>query len=286
MNTSTIKKVLITGAAGFTGTHLTSLLSKEEGSELCCAGLGEHLPKGFVRCDFSDASLVRTLIADFKPTKIYHLVGSYTNRFETDFVTNVTSTRNILETIRELSLSCRVLLVGSAAEYGFPTNPDVGVREDEPLAPVSIYGMVKVFQTKLMETFVRMYGLDIVEVRPFNLSGTHMPRVLFIGSMEAQIQKYKSGELKEVVTGDLSVERDYIDIEAAAEYYRTVMERGTAGEVYNVGSGTGVSLRSVLESMVEKAGLTMDIVRESTHETPGKIVVPKIFADISKLHSL
>jgi GDP-4-dehydro-6-deoxy-D-mannose reductase len=104
--------------------------------------------------------------------------------------------------------------------------------------------------------------------------------------MEEEIQKYKRGEIREIVTGDLSVERDYIDIEDAVKYYRLVMEKGETGEAYNIGNGRSASLREVLRRMLADAGLGMDIVREAKHETPGKIVVPKIFADISKIQKL
>lgn len=258
------KKVLITGANGFTGRQLVTLLS---------ADASLHV--------FSSGS-----VAVLKPDEMYHLRGSYTNDYDTDYTSNVLSTKNILDAIRAAKLTTRVLLIGSSAEYGFPLSEDKGVSEEHPLRPVSIYGLMKLFQTELMGTYIRLYGMDIVSARPFNLFGKGMSPTLFVGKMEQEIEKYKRVESTEIVTGDLSIERDYIDIPEAIKYYRRVMEQGKTGEVYNVGSGKSVSLKNVLAAMLHEAGLSLDIVREGRHETPGKIVVPKIFADISKIRAL
>ena len=196
------------------------------------------------------------------------------------------ATKVLLDAIRAASLGTRVFFVGSSAEYGFPRHPDKAVKENEPLQPVSVYGLMKLFQTELMGAYIRLYGMDIVSVRPFNLFGSAMSSTLFVGRMEQEIARYKRGEIKTIVTGNLSVERDYIAIEKAVQYYRTVMERGVNGETYNVGSGRSVPLREVLRRMLADAGLGMDIVRETKHETSGKIVVPKIFADIAKIKQL
>lgn len=258
------RKIFVTGADGFTGRHLVKLLSADASREV-----------------FSSGS-----VAVLKPDEIYHLRGSYTNDYAADYASNVLSTKNILDAIRVASLKTRVLLIGSSAEYGFPVAPDTAVTEEHPLKPVSVYGLMKLFQTELMGTYIRLYGMDIVSVRPFNLLGRGMSPILFVGKMEQEIQKYKRGETSEIVTGDLSIERDYIDIPEAIKYYSVVMEKGKTGEVYNVGSGKSVSLRELLRRMLSEAGLSMAIVREAKHNTPGKIVVPKIFADITKLKQL
>lgn len=258
------KKVLINGAGGFTGRHLVPFLSTD-------AALGV----------FSSGS-----IATLKPDEIYHLRGSYTNDYAADYASNVLSTKEILDAVCAAKLTTRVFLIGSSAEYGFPLSKDKAVSEEHPLRPVSIYGLMKLFQTELMGTYIRLYGMDIVAVRPFNLLGRGMSPILFAGKMEQEIERYKRGEIKEIVTGDLSIERDYIALEEAVKYYRLVMEKGKTGEVYNVGSGKTVPLREILRRMLSEAGLGMEIVREAKHKTPGKIVVPKIFADISKIKQL
>lgn len=264
MNISVLKKILVTNAFGFTGRHLAASLS----------------------CDPSLRVFTSGRIEEVKPDYLYHLEGSFTNDFETDYASNVASTQKLLETIRGAKLKTRVLLIGSSAEYGFPLSPNKAVPEDHPCNPVSIYGLMKLFQTELMGTYIRLYGMNIVAVRPFNLFGKGMSPLLFVGKMEQEIAKYKRGEIKKISTGSLSIERDYVDIAEAIKYYRVVMEKGKSGEIYNIGSGKSAPLRALLKRMLSEAGLSMKIVRETRHETPGKIVVPKIFADVTKIKAL
>src|SRR3989338_9416133 len=96
------KKVLITGASGFTGRHLFALLASLQTTELI---LADHTnptvsdPR-FRLCDFVNAPAAAKLIGSIRPDAIYHLVGSYTNRFDTDYASNVITTRNILDALR------------------------------------------------------------------------------------------------------------------------------------------------------------------------------------------
>src|SRR3989338_2727739 len=285
---SNTKKILITGANGFTGRHLARILSSSVSLELHLADRTRPkvLDPRFELCDFSDISRVAECVARIEPREIYHLVGSYTNTYDADYTSNVSATRNILDTLRGLKLKSRVLLVGSSAEYGFPISKDIAVTEEHPCRPVSVYVLIKLFKTELMRAYIRLYGLDIVAVRPFNLFGKGMPPTLFVGKMEQEIARYKRGEIKEIVTGDLSVERDYIDIDEAIKYYQKVMECGRTGEMYNVGSGRSITLRDVVNRMLSAEGLPLTVIKEGLHVTSGKIVVHKIFADISKIKQI
>ena len=285
---SKTKRVLITGSSGFTGGHLVAFLSQDASLELHLAD--RTSPKSphsrFHACDVSEALLAAQLVAKTKPYEIYHLVGSYTNDYDTDYVSNVVTTENILDAVRASGMKTRILLVGSSAEYGFPIDPNKAIAEGHPCNPVSIYGLVKLFATALMGTYVRLYGMNIVAVRPFNLFGSGISERLFAGKMEQDITRYRRGEIREIITGDLNVERDYIDIEEAIKYYSAVMQKGKTGEVYNIGSGKSIPLRALLKRMLAENNLSFKCVKEGTHIVPGKIVVPKIFADISKLKQL
>src|SRR3989338_8390559 len=121
-------RVLITGGSGFTGKHLVKLLKTDASREIFLSGS----------------------LSEIKPDEIYHLRGSYTNQYDTDYTSNVLATKNLLDDIRAASIAPRIFLVGSSAEYGFPRHPDTAVKESEPLQPVSIYGLLKLFQTELM----------------------------------------------------------------------------------------------------------------------------------------
>jgi GDP-4-dehydro-6-deoxy-D-mannose reductase len=282
------KRVLIIGSSGFTGKHLADFLFRRPSVELHRANhASPKTPDSrFHVSDVSKAALAAKLIEKIKPSEIYHLVGSYTNDYDTDYVSNVATAKNILDAVRALGAETKILLVGSSAEYGFPVDADKAVREDHPLRPVSIYGLMKLMETALMGTYVRLYDMNIVAVRPFNLFGDGISTRLFAGKMEQEIARYKRGEIKKIVTGDLSVERDFIDIREAVRYYAAVMEKGKAGEVYNVGSGKSTPLKNILTRMLASEDLSFDIVEEGIHSVLGKIAVPKIFADTKKIKAL
>ncbi|MSU55799.1 MAG: NAD-dependent epimerase/dehydratase family protein [Candidatus Taylorbacteria bacterium] len=287
MATST-RTILITGSNGFTGKHLTALLAKDGATELYFADKKEPETSDsrFRLCDFSDSGAVQRLIAGVRPDKVYHLVGTFTNVYETDYTANVLSTKYLLDAILSVSLPCRVLLIGSSAEYGVPQNADTPVSETHPLVPVSIYGLTKVFQHTLMETYVAMYHMDIVMARTFNLLGKGISPVLLTGNIASQVEEYTRGERRKIETADLAGARDYIAVERAVEYYRAIMEKGKTGEVYNVGSGTSTPLRAVVSEVLAEKGLSMDIVTETASPVPGKIVVQRIVADIKKTDAL
>lgn len=282
-------KVLITGASGFTGKHLSNFLSQNDTRDLFFAD--RALSSGdtrYLQCDFIDASKTSELISRIKPDEIYNLIGSFTNDYDTDYASNVAATKNILDAVRGNSIKSKILLIGSCAEYGMVPPKNLPVKEDYPLHPVSVYGLVKVYQTKLMELYISLYGMDIRMARPFNLFGEGSSLLLLTGKIEQEIGKYKRGEIQniDVATSSLSIERDYIDVKDAVMYYCKIMERGKIGEIYNVGSGKPTAAAKIISQTLQASGLSTEVIHKIEHNVPGKIVIPKIYADVTKINNL
>ena len=268
------------GAAGFTGRHLCGLLRDRGGCDVVAAGRGQ----GIVECDFSDPSMVGALLEKVQPTGIFHCIGSFTNSWETDLHSNVTTTRTLLDSVGALASQCRVLLIGSAAEYGFaPAGP---VPETCPLRPASIYGLTKVMQTMLMDFFVRNHGMDIVMARTFNLFGDGCSPSLLPGRVSQQIERVRQGLQSTIQVRSLASHRDYLHVGNAVKDYVRIMEHGCRGEVYNVGSGTGVAMTSLVQELLDPSGLTMKNVEILPEDEGVKPNVPLICADTAKLRSL
>lgn len=265
--------VLVTGAAGFTATYLMERLVKEEALKIFRTDVAD--------CDLTQLSDVEKLIASVRPKQIYHLAGSFSNSYEKDYQNNVLTTKTILDALVSLKAPCRVLVVGSAAEYGVPaTNP---VPEEAPLKPISIYGLTKVFQTHLMAHYVSVHGLDLVMARTFNIRGKGSSKHLFMGQLYHQIEEYKQGKISKLTFGDLSAERDYIEVREAVEHYRTIMNHGATGAIYNVGSGRPIKMAELLSQILAEHGLTPDVVEQKGAK---KSQVGQIYADIQKLRHL
>lgn len=277
--------IFITGAAGFSGKclnkHINSekvLLARPQQQN------SEELDK-FVLCDLLDADKVSELIAKYKPEKIFHLAGSFTNDYEQDYKANVISTKNILEAVKEHCPTTRVLLVGSAAEYGMISQEQCPVKESLKLNPFNIYGLTKINQVTLMDYYVNVHALNIVMARPFNLYGRGISPRLFIGKVYQDITLLKEGVISEIALGNLDSARDYISIEDAIKHYIKIMDVGTSGEAYNVASGKPTKIKDILSTILAEEALDLSVVKANTRDTQANDS-DIIFADISKLEGL
>ncbi|MDD2806174.1 MAG: NAD-dependent epimerase/dehydratase family protein [Elusimicrobiales bacterium] len=276
--------MLVTGAAGFLGRALAGLLRDSGGSPVLTdlrAGVVDGLPCR--ACDLTNPKAVKRLLAAAAPSEIYHLAGVFSGDYGVNYRGNFLPAKNLLDAVRELGLKCRVLLVGSAAEYGAPAkNP---VPETAPLRPVNFYGFAKTLQTRLCEFVHRVYGADIVVARVFNLTGPGLSEALFPGRVARQLDAYKRGETKKITVGRLDSWRDYLPAGEAAAALQTVMARGRAGEVYNVGSGRPVRMRTLLRNLLAGAGVPFSAV-ESLPGKAGRLDVDRIYADTRKFNAL
>ncbi|MCX6781451.1 MAG: NAD-dependent epimerase/dehydratase family protein [Candidatus Magasanikbacteria bacterium] len=285
MNSSTKnERILITGASGFTARALISALRVMGATDLCLIDRIANQDVNIFACDVADAGQIAEQISFFQPTKIYHLIGSFTNDYEIDYRANVLSTKNIFDALIERKISARVLLIGSSAEYGDINSSDNPISENQPLHPFSVYGLTKVFQTALMNFYYQRYNLDIVMARTFNLYGEGISPRLFAGKVNEQIKKYQAGQLEKITIDDLSARRDYISIAEAVQYYQLIMDCGKSGELYNVGSGHSISGKELIEQIAQD--MNVKLSEGALQETGDKINVRDFYADIKKLLAL
>lgn len=273
-------KILITGANGFTGKQMVSFLSNG-GNELILTDKA-NVPKPYC-CDLTNYTSTRSLLKKTSPAQLYHFSGTFTNDYEQDYKANVLTTKNILDSILELKLKTRVLLIGSSGEYGIVKEEDNPVSENHPLNPVSVYGLTKVYQTMLMNLYCQLHNMDIVMARTFNLSGKGISSRLFIGNLYHQIELYKAGKIKKLEVGNTSHRRDFIDIKQAIVFYKLIMENGKKGEIYNVGSGKSETISTVMKKIIKKESISSLAVKHKRIEGTNRIDIPDLRADISKL---
>ncbi|MDH3342234.1 MAG: NAD-dependent epimerase/dehydratase family protein [Gammaproteobacteria bacterium] len=279
--------ILVTGASGFVGRHLLAHL--RSCSDLRCTGLTRNPSDddGTIVCDLNNKDQIDKVIKELQPSIIFHVAGSFSNNFETDFQNNVVSSKNIFESIRQSQPKARIVLMGSAAEYGEIKSNENPVTEEQPLNPISIYGWSKAAQTQLANLYFKTYGLDIVIARTFNLIGKGMSDKLFVGRIEKQIDAVLAGKEKNITVGNLDAKRDYIDIDKACALYYKIAQKGKAGETYNVGSGTAISMRELLKKLLEQANLGYSIIieNEQTKKTPHS-EVSIIYSNTTKTDNL
>jgi GDP-4-dehydro-6-deoxy-D-mannose reductase len=284
-------RVLLTGVAGFAGSHLAERLLAE-GAEVwglvadpretgnladCLAGPGASRLT-LVGGDLLDLPLLGRLLGEARPDQVYHLAAlssvrhSLGNPTET-FRVNVLGTRALLEAVREWGGCPRILLVGSAEAYGESAAAAAPLTESDPLLPVSPYGVSKAAAERLACRYGQEAGLPIVRVRPFPHTGPRHAPVFVFPDLARQVAEAEAGRRPpRLEVGDLTVRRDLTDVRDMVEAYTVALTRGEAGSVYNLCSGRVVSLREALDSLLRLAGIPIEVVvcgeRLRPHDLP------------------
>lgn len=279
-------RLLVTGSRGLLGRHLLPALRRLEPEALYGVSLEPPSEAHELQADLTDRSSVADILSRTRPTAVFHLAGSFANAFETDWRNNVLAAENLFRELETQAPQARVVTIGSAAEYGAVPPSANPVREDQPAAPVSVYGLTKLCQTQLSQFHARTAGLQVVVARLFNLLGPGASDQLFVGRVERQIAACKAGTARHIDVGNLDSLRDYLSARQAAEALIALLLHGKAGDIYNVGSGRPVRMRDLLGRLLAEAGLDESIVRTSPAHHAPRHDVPVIYADITKLQTL
>lgn len=156
---------------------------------------------------------------------------------------------NLVEIVRANAPACRILSVGSSEGYGNVDSSLLPLREKYSLKPSNPYAVARVAQEQLSKIYCNGYGLDIVMTRSFNHIGPGQKEDFVISSFAKQLVEIKKGIRKEkkLITGDIAVIRDFLDVRDVVEAYYSLFIDGIRGEVYNICSGHGISLNEVID---------------------------------------
>ena len=273
--------VLVTGATGALGQAVIARLRKDGCSNVLPTSRHCSDVSGF-RLDVLDHNQAEKAIHDTKPDLVLHLAATYSSDFEEAYALNVGAARHLLEVVQHSGLQTRILLVGSAAEYGVVRPEENPIDEDHVLRPVSVYGITKAWQTQLAGLYASR-GVDVVVARVSNLDGPGLSERLFIGRLQNQIAEVKAGRKSVIELGPLSATRDYVSTVEAADQLLAIAAHANSGEVYHVASGVPITMRALLGRYLTMNGLDESIVQEAV-ELSNRIGydVPVIYANITK----
>jgi nucleoside-diphosphate-sugar epimerase len=278
------KTILLIGASGSLGQAVSINLAKKEQYKLIRAGRSANANDELIDiCDHDGAS---KLIKLLMPDVIINLATIFSQDFEESFTVNVGAVKNILNTVQQEQLSTRVILIGSAAEYGNVNDVDNPVSESQVLKPLTAYGLSKAWQTQLASYYFNQ-GVDVIVARIFNLLAPDVSEKLFAGRVYKQIKSIAQGKQDEIQIGPLSAIRDYISTKEAAEQLMLITEQGISGEIYHVASGRPISMQELLRNILEDNGLEKTPVKVNDGFSNHKGVdLKQIYADINKTNSL
>lgn len=270
-------KALITGAGGFVGQALAGHLG-EAGDEV----VGLDRVDG---PDITDAVAVRDLVTRHQPDAVYHLaavthIGASWDAPLEVFRINAEGTLNVLSACAAAGVD-RVLVVGSADEYGAVRPEDLPLSEDAPLRPLTPYGASKVAAEYLALQAFLGERLPVIRVRAFNHTGPSQSDRFMIPGLARRIATAERDRRKEIPIGSLEPVRDFTNVADVVVAYRLLVERGEPGEVYNVCSGVGHSVADVAEHLLGLARHAIELAPDPSLVRP--VEVPRLVGDNHRL---
>ena len=287
-------RALVTGGAGFAGSHLVEYLLCQ-GQEVVVLDRAEERDAAILehqsavrieRGNLLDPVRLRQVLEDTRPQRIYHLAAlsspqqSFRNP-KLAYDVNFTGTLNLLCAWRDLGIDSRFLFVSSVAVYGATDTPDVPLREDAPLRPISPYSGSKAAAEMLALQFFQAYGLPVVRVRPFNHTGPRQMSSYVCSGFARQVAEVDLRlRSPQVMVGNLNVRRDFSDVRDIVRGYYLLLENGEAGEVYQLCSGVSVSIESILHCLLALASQPIQVAVDDTRLRSKES--PVIWGDPSK----
>jgi GDP-4-dehydro-6-deoxy-D-mannose reductase len=242
-----------------------------------------------LQADMADPYQMRTLIEVVKPQRIFHLAAqsfvptSWSAPAET-FRINTTGQIHLFEAVRAVGIDPLIHVAGSSEEYGLVYPNEVPMKESNPFRPLSPYAVSKVAQELLALQYHHSYGLRTVVTRGFNHTGPRHGPVLSCSSFARQIAAIEAELAPPVLyVGDLTTQRDWADVRDVVRGYWLALEKGTPGDVYNIGSGTARTIRSMLDMLLALSPIKIDVRHDPARLRPSD--VPILWADDSKFRA-
>lgn len=277
----TDETILVTGGAGFVGSHLAERLVEDNAVRVLddlSAGRREHVPDDaeLIVGDVRDADALARAMADvdvvFHEAAIVSVAESVDRPSETHDV-NVDGTLQVLEAAR--NEDARVVLASSAAVYGHPDR--VPISEDAPTTPASPYGIDKLAVDHYARRYHDLYGLETIALRYFNVYGPRQGAGAYSGVIDAFFEQAAAGG-PITVHGEGSQTRDFVHVSDVVEANRRAATTEHVGEAFNVATGTETSIRSLAETIRDVTGSDAEI----THVDPREGDVDRSCADVSR----
>ena len=288
-------KILVTGAEGFIGSHLTELLV-EKGYEV----------KAFVRYNFTnnwgwletskylkDIEIYTGDVRDYDSVYdavkdvdvVFHLAAligipySYVSPLAY-IKTNTEGTYNILEAGRKLGVD-RIIVTSTSEIYG--TAQYVPIDEKHPYNPQSPYAASKASADHLALSYYRSFGTPVTIIRPFNTYGPRQSARAIIPTIITQVLSGKT----QIRLGNLTPTRDLNYVKDTANGFITVgLHEKTIGDVYNIGSGREISIGELVQKIIDLLGRHVEIVQDEQRVRPDKSEVERLLCNANKAKAL
>jgi len=246
------KSIMVLGANGFLGknfikfvseNHLFSVVYKVDNK-----GLSKKKKENFFKCDIIERKELKKLLKQTRPDYIFHFAGlTNSSEWKEFYEANVETTCSLFDSVQSIyNYKPRIIIAGSAAEYGQVMSDSLPIKEDSMLNPNSKYGVSMVWRYYAAKFFYNC-GLEVISCRIFNILGPGLPENLSIASFVKQIVDIERGKTKPFIsTGNLTTKRDFLDVSDIVNAVLLSGLKGKSGESYNICSGKSEYIKKIL----------------------------------------
>ena len=279
-------RALVTGASGFVGRYLVEALHAH-GAEVCGCGGPSDAARPYAPLDLRDERALHALIAVFRPTVVFHLAAqtfvpdAMRAPLET-YETNALGTARLAQAVRRYGGEPpRIVFASSAEVYGARRSDEYPLRETLDLRPRNPYGASKAAAEAILLAEAQSFGADVVIARAFNHIGPGQREQFVVASLAAQLARIAAGAAPQLLVGNLTTARDFLDVRDVVAAYVALARDGERGEIYNVCSGAAVTIRDVLRELILIAGVPVEV-----REDPARVRVGEIPLSVGDPHKL
>lgn len=289
-----MKRALIIGGAGFVGGYLGNYLSDICKMDVYVTKLPHEIIENerfkIYNLNILDKEDIVSLLFEIRPDYILHLAAqssvgvAWKNPCLTIDI-NIKGSVNVMDAVRELFYKPHILLIGSGEEYGHIKKGEIPIQEETIARPGNIYAATKACQNMIGSIYADAYDMKITMVRAFNHIGPTQDAIFVVSDFCKQVAEIEKGIREpKMYVGNLQAKRDFTDVRDVVRAYALLIERGIAGETYNVGSGRAIAIKEVLDMIVALSSTEISIEIDKNKIRP--VDVPIIEADITKIREL
>ena len=291
-------KILVLGITGFAGTSMYHFLNRIDGNSLYGTfrhstgnrNIADYFNRAtLLECDINDIFSIEKVLIESQPDVIFHFAShvsvsnSFKNPLQT-FKTNIIGTTNLLECINKIVPKAKILIPGSAEEYGKITEGKMPIKEYYPLNPVNPYAISKKVQEEIGFYYFKHIGLDIYFTRTFHYTGPRQSLGFVCSDIVKQVVDVEVGKTECIKVGNLDAKRDFTDIRDVVNAYWIIINSGIAGEVYNVCMGKSIKIKDILDKLIAFSGKYVSVEIDKNKLRPSD--VPDFVGDNTKLKNL
>jgi GDP-4-dehydro-6-deoxy-D-mannose reductase len=286
-------KVLVTGACGFVGQHLTHELL--QGNHNVVMGVRNNQHQAFPEVEkaileITDRENVKEVLTSVMPDAIIHLaaqskVGLAWENPEFTFRVNTLGTIDLVEQVSKITPQTKILTVGSSEEYGLSAKDYEQLNELVPCFPQNPYASSKLAAGEVALQLAKKNSINLIHLRPFNHFGPGQEIGFVISDFASQIARIEAGHQEpKLLVGDLSAERDFTDVRDVVSAYRLIIENRVNNGILNIGSGLPRKISDILNLLLSYSKCKISV--EIDHSKFRPVEVSKFSGDATKISDM